>query len=465
MKKLWHRLTMFILCLLVVMSLALTFLIFHRSIVPIRRNETDDTLMAGDISVFENQETTQFEAEELSTIFGADSIVYYTNGVFEESMDTELLEKLNGGLRQVLNQPLTASGNEGSVGDFHLAIADQSDYIEMEFSQDTPLIAFRDAQTDDEADNALSIDRTFNRLGYLPSRQELYLINDIDDSVLTFNAPAETAQWLGTVTDHADSFQEVDQAILKGRTIYLHRAQQRIPLLRYIMDQRSNSELLNTFFDTQEEVHDYSDAQISRYYADKRNLTIDNNTLDVEYRNEGDEAQQREIITEAETNLKRVHSAGQAWHFDDRDRQSQSDIFRQLINGIPIFGERNVSKISIATESENVLSIKFSKLSVQTPISDLAVDYELPAGKDVLLALNSNGYTNDQIEDVTISYFWQPSTVSDRLIDLIPTWLVAIDGEYQTLGNVIDLNQRTDLQTRATDNGQTIDTNLEKKAQ
>lgn len=465
MRKFWNRFIVCLLLILVATSLVLTFLIFRRSIIPLRANDGESPLLADDVNVFENQEATEGEVEELSHSFGADSVVYYTNGVFQKAVDPEILDTLNGDLRNLLGQSLTAVGKEQSVGDFHLAIADQSDYVELEFSQDTPFTAYRGAAQDDDDENALSSDRTFNRLGYLASKQQFYVINDIDDSVLTFEAPDKMQTWLSTIKDHLDSFTTVDQVILKGRTIYLQQDKQTVPLLRYIMDQRSNSDLLNTFFEAHEEVHDYSDAQISRYYADKRNMTIDNNTLEVEFRNEGDEAQQRQIATEAEKNLRRIHSAGQSWHFDDRDRATRSDIFRQMIGGIPIFGDRDVSKISITLESEGTLSIKFSKLSVQTPISDLSVDYDLPAGKDVLLALNSNGYANDSIEDLMIGYFWQPSTASDRLIDLVPTWLVAIDGQYQTLDNVLDLAQYPQLRTVTTADGQIVDTNLAKKAQ
>ncbi|MDO4680533.1 MAG: two-component system activity regulator YycH [Aerococcus sp.] len=452
MKAFWNRFIHLILVTVVIVSLLFSLMILHPSL-PLM-----DRFMHGEDEVNNGPRVTQQENNETNTPTLTEStrpegLVYYSGGQFRESGTKALLNVVIETIRPLLTSDKEVKAEKQNVSTYQTNILSQAPYVELIFPDQIDLAIFK--QSEDQENHH------FNRLGYALGDKMLYLINDEKNEVYTLPLNQALDQMKSTLDKYKEDFYAVEQVLLHNQVAYVSTEDRMVPTLRYMMERQSNSKLLNALFPESEEIHDYSDTQMSRYFAGGYSLLVNNNDFQSEYREEFGDSEQMPDLDAGYKYLQRVQPENEMWLLSAYNYDQKSCTFRRYVNGLPVFGDHFVSRITLTKPKDNMMEIQFSALSIQTPVTDLEVPMYLPAGKSVLAALNEQGYTNNDIEDLKLGYYWQASDKSNRLIDLKPCWLVKLKGEYYALSALIDLNQYPALQTKNEDN-ETIELNVMK---
>ncbi|MDO4671107.1 MAG: two-component system activity regulator YycH [Aerococcus sp.] len=433
MRAFWNRLVHILLGTVVVVSMLVSLLIFHPSL-----SLMDDLVHGSDNTMNNGPRVTEQTGEQkeeptLADVTRPERVIASRNGVLQATANQEVLEQVMRALTAQLPDDATPNDKDKqSVSNYQTAMLNHATYIELEFP--------------DNMDFSLLQQRAdvgkyhFNRLGYVSGEPIMYLIDDDKNEVypLTLMQPAEKIDT--TFSKHRGDFYGVEQVLLNNHVAYIETEARTLATLRYMMERQSNSKLLNALFPASEEIHDYSDTQMSRYFSGGHSLLVNNNDFQSEYREEFEDSKQAPSLVDAYKYLQRIQPANETWLFTDNDQEHATCTFRRYIDGIPVFGDHFVSRINLSKPRENTIQMQFSALSAQTPVTDLATEKTLPDGKTVLNALNEQGYDNNAIQALKIGYYWQSSAKSNRLIDLDPQWMVKVNGSYYALDALIDLS-------------------------
>lgn len=456
MKAFWNRFVHLILLTVVLVSLLVSLMILHPSLTLMDRLMHGDNEMNNNGPRVTQTNTEQSEEPTLAAAVRPESVVSVAGGQVQQTTATEVLNPVMKAVTDALTTATLADKDDKqTVSAYQATLGDHAPLIALCFSDQLSLSLLR---PEDEAASAYR----FNRLDYAIGDKKLYLINEDENEVYAVTLE-KALTGVPTILDQQQkAFYPVEQVLLHNETHYLTTKSQTVATLRYIMERQSNSKLLNALFPAAEEIHDYSDTQMSRYFSGGHSLLVNNNDFQSEYREEFEDTSRTPDVVAAYKYLQRIQPENEMWLFSHYDEGQATCTFRRYINGLPVFGDHYVSRIDLSKPRDNTIQMQFSALSIQTPVTDLAVPMHLPAGKAVLAALNEQGYSNDEIEDLTLGYYWQSSEKSNRLIDLKPRWMVRLKGTYYALSKLIDFDQYPELQTTTADE-QPVETTEEKE--
>lgn len=304
---------------------------------------------------------------------------------------------------------------------------------------------------------------------YVMETNEVYLLNDVTDTAYSLTISDNVDDVMAEVHDYLSSYEDLMQPVvpvtLANGVSYVSKEVQQIERLTYLQERQPTTYFLNHFFETPEDIHDYSVNNISRYYTEGRQLTINMETFEVVLLQDNTEAE--------ETNLNRqieVTSAAMAdiladqtsWLYAEANGDDESGMitYRKYVNSLPIFGNNYVSKAQFAMSGNTIQNIYMSALTIQTQVTDLSESYTVMSGADALDLLNNAGYPNEDISELVLGYRWVKNPETSRLVELIPSWHVQIGNKWFMLEDLIDMSQYPSLQTTYTESGEVVDLSL-----
>lgn len=451
MRKHWGRFVNTILILLVAFSLLATFAIFSPTFRIFNswpsfgqdKGQDQQTVATGTLNV------AQPSSAPLQVVFSPKSVIFHDKEEgFVKSFKPDLIKQLTQPLFD-LSKTIDASKIKEEETDNLRQSIDKKDFIEFEFSDEIP-IAFllKDAPELDASHR----DYVFDRIIMSANAKQLYLLNEKNDKAFTVEVQEE-----GPIQDIQDqlkqdkaSFYAVQPFECREGRVYLSKESQELDVLTYMVERQPINFYLNKLFSSPENIHDYSDANYSRYFSEGKSLLLDNNSLELVYASDqgkGDPLQQYEAIQESFNLLKDFQPAYDSWKFTDFNADNQQIVFRKFIAGLPVFGPHNVSKIKLKISDQGLIGLNLSALTIQTPVTPLSTPVRLMSGKDVVRILAENNYSSQEIDMVQLGYRWVRSDKSNALVELVPSWHVKLKGRWHMLDNLVDMSKYEDLQT------------------
>ncbi|AXX65299.1 hypothetical protein DS830_07310 [Bombilactobacillus bombi] len=119
------------------------------------------------------------------------------------------------------------------------------------------------------------------------------------------------------------------------------------------------------------------------------------------------------------------------------DRKNHSFIFRNYVEGFPIFqqSKNGAVKINFSQEGQTIL---FSKKILQVPVPAERNAVRLPATADIISGLKDNGYNIHNIQKITIGYKWSDDSQNHDIVDLTPTYYIKINDQWKSYADWIE---------------------------
>lgn len=300
---------------------------------------------------------------------------------------------------------------------------------------------------------------------YVMDTNEVYLINDVTNTAYSLTISDNVAEVMVRVNDYLDSYQDtmepVVPVILASGLSYITKEETAIDRLTYLQERQPTTYFLNHFFETPEDIHDYSMNNISRYYTEGRQLTINMETFEVILLQEDTESEEANINQQIEVTsatMADILADQTSWLYAEANNEEQEMVtYRKYIHSLPVFGNNYVSKTQFAMSGSTIQNIYMSALTIQTQVTDLSESYTVMGGADALSLLNNSGYPNEDISELILGYRWVQNPETSRLVELVPSWHVQIGNKWFMLEDLIDMSQYPSLQTRYTETGDPVD--------
>lgn len=339
-------------------------------------------------------------------------------------------------------------------------------YVEDKLNNETPInLLIADVSRLPEELQEISITSYI----YVMETNEVYLLNDVTDTAYSLTISDSVDDVMARVHDYLSSYEDLMAPVvpvtLANGVSYVSKEAQEIDQLTYLQERQPTTYFLNHFFETPEDIHDYSMNKISRYYTEGRQLTINMETFEV--------VLLQDITKAEETNLNQqieVTSAAMAdiladqtsWLYVESNGDDESEMitYRKYVNSLPVFGNNYVSKAQFVMSGDTIQNIYMSALTIQTHVTDLSESYKVMSGADALDLLNNAGYPNEDISELVLGYRWVQNPETSRLVELIPSWHIQIGSKWFMLEDLIDMSQYPSLQTTYTESGEVVDLSL-----
>ncbi|WP_181189023.1 two-component system activity regulator YycH [Bombilactobacillus bombi] len=113
------------------------------------------------------------------------------------------------------------------------------------------------------------------------------------------------------------------------------------------------------------------------------------------------------------------------------DRKNQSLLFRNYVEGFPIFQQSKTGSVKIDF-STNGQTLFFSKKILQVPVPAEQKRVRLPATTDIIMGLKDNGFNIHNIQKIVIGYKWSDDSQNHEIVDLTPSYYVKINDQWKT---------------------------------
>lgn len=117
-------------------------------------------------------------------------------------------------------------------------------------------------------------------------------------------------------------------------------------------------------------------------------------------------------------------------HYFGYTPKTQTVAFRAYAQGLPIFNPDGSGLVEVANTSSG-LALNFSLVNLTVAIPTAQSKVTLPTTEEVLDQLEQAGYSRNDIQDVVLGYDWQTQAADSQIVNLNPTYFVAIDGDYK----------------------------------
>ncbi|GEO66938.1 YycH family regulatory protein [Levilactobacillus spicheri] len=122
------------------------------------------------------------------------------------------------------------------------------------------------------------------------------------------------------------------------------------------------------------------------------------------------------------------------------DGDNNTVTYRSFVEGFPIFNQSDYGAARIQILSQGVRRYNFSLYSLQVPVPNDKKSITLPGTQAVIDQLTAAGYNRKKIGSIQLGYQWAASSVSDKVVDLTPTWYVNYDGTWKTYKQMLKTN-------------------------
>ncbi|MGX7414463.1 two-component system activity regulator YycH [Aerococcus christensenii] len=450
MHKFWAGIPHLLLAVLVLMSVFFSLNImgpFSNLSSRIQRKKAPE---GQSLIVTPTQMISQGEEVPLLKAFSPEAFIYSDGKKYLKTLDKDLMREFNENFFQFsLGNNLPDHLESQPMDQFEQYALGKS-YFELQYSDNLPVHLFglnKEALPDAW--------RNFSATGiaYVKGDQALYVLDDCKN--LAYKLPLKQKIDYQVVENEVEAnkkkFKQSKLVHLKQGHDYLFDEKISVPTFSYIVDRQPNDTFLQLLFDLPDQVNDYSDVESARYYTENKGLIVNNKNFEVHYTHTNVEKKakdQLEEVIQAFQGLEKLWITKEDWSFAHYDSDTKQVIFRKNVNGIPIYGSNYVSRLKIETTKENEIDSKFSVLAIQTPITDLTEHFELQPASKILHLLEANGISSEDIDSLKLGYYWVPSPKSNRLVSLLPCWMIEKEGHYYVLDELVDMHKHEDCVTR-----------------
>lgn len=461
MNRKWDLFVHTLLVMLVILSLLLTVGIFGSSFqLPIQfqrffNHEVEDSLSppTGDLNTAQSHETSLYSVFSPNEIVIADNKDNYLKSKNQDDI-TQTTEVLFG----VTSKLDARHIKEQRLEDFRNNLTGSA-YLEFEFADSIPLQFLLSDKED--ADSKVAFDRLVIKGDDLSA---IYFLNQADQKVYALAIKEadkdKLKQLLNYPKAHTEHFLAAEVVDLGYVRKYLSVDRLDVEARTYMVERQAVPTYLRQLFDSPENIYDYSDSDFQRYYSEDKNLSINNKTQELAFSIDQPKTKNTgrlESLKASFNVLKQYQANLDSWKFISYNNSNHEIGYRKFINGLPVFGPYNVSKVMIRVSEDKIYRLNLSMLSIQTPVTPLSYTVTVMTGREVVDVLSKERIDLKEIQDIHLGYRWVKNTDSDSLIDLIPAWHVKRNGQWALLDQIVDLSHYKDLQTKRTDKKAVVD--------
>ena len=300
---------------------------------------------------------------------------------------------------------------------------------------------------------------------YILDTNEVYLMNESTNTAYSLTILDNINDVMTRIDNYLASYEDqmspVEPVTLANGLAYVTKEAEEIDRLTYLQERQPTNYFLNHFFERPEEIHDYSMNNISRYYTEGRQLTINMETFEVSLLQENAEVEETALNQQIEVTslaMAEILADQTSWlYVESRGEENKMVTYRKYINSLPVFGNNYVSKTQFVMAGNTIQNIYMSALAIQTQVTDLSESYTVMSGVDALDLLNNAGYSNEDISELILGYRWVQNPETNRLVELVPSWHVQIGNKWFMLEDLIDMDQYPSLKTSYTASGDPVD--------
>lgn len=453
LKNKWSWLVHFALFLTVIISLIITFSILS----PPR--EIWNMFQSNDA---ESEVTTtntasaplQNEDVALSEVYRAQSLNYHlSDDSYYQTVNFEILDEV---LQYLTSEVRVNVSDDVTVSDANIFREEiQAErFVELEYADQIPARFLIDSISSLAEEYQ---DVMFNSLVYVEGTDYLAFINEANNHVFKISVSNFSGDNLWTfIEEQKNAFKQVTPYTFAEGRKYLTTEPVAVNKLTYMIERQSNTTYLNQLFDTSQDIQDFSDTNFSRYYSDNQNIMIDSSTSELEYNKEVNNNSEMTAVSMLEASFNSIKSNqlifDNNWYY--MNYKDNLVTYRKFVEGLPVFGENQVSKIQLLMQNNEVSRLQMSTLAAQTPLTDRAEQYELMSGDDAVRLLQASETPIEEVQSVRVGYSWFPSQESSRLVELVPAWYVKVADDWYLLERLVNIRSYPELATinKETDN-------------
>lgn len=422
------------------------------------QSNTGETSAGMNNMAISNDNNTTDDQKDLEIIASQNLIIHNSVGEYSAIHDMDVIKELKD---IAMNFEYNAEYETDSAYNIRNYATSQS-FVEGKLTNETPIeLVMSDVSKLPEDLRDISISSYM----YISETNEVYLINDVEDTAYAVTITNDLSDVTAQVNNFFSAYTDLEQPVVpvnlgNGQT-YVTKNETQIDRLTYLQERQSNIYFLNHFFETPEDIHDYSLNDISRYYTDGRQLTINMDTFEVILLQEvadTEDARLRDQIEVTSRAMSDILPDQKSWLYTEAAQASDQMItYRKYIHSYPVFGNNYVSKTQFAMDGNQIKNIYLSSLTIQTQVTDLTDSYTVMSGEDALTLLNGAGYANEEISELVLGYRWVQNPETSRLVELIPSWHVQIGNEWFMIEDLVDVSKYPSLQTTLTESGEVVD--------
>ncbi len=454
MRKFWTNLPHFLLTFLVLLSIFFSLNIIGPFTNLSSNWSGDEGMEAKTTALTPTQIANPGDKTPLLKVFRPVSLVYSDGEGFWQSREANLLTHFNEKMTQLKVDRLDLDSlKKESLADY-IQESHNKEMIELEYADQIPLQLL--GLTSDDISGELG-QIPINLISYPRDSRMLYLIDREEGLVysLPLKAPANFDDLKTSIDENKNGFKAVKRVDLKTPYHYLLDDKVEVKALSYILERQSNAAYLQLLFNLPDQVNDYSDVESARYYTENKGLVINNSNFEILFNQTVDyelNTDPLSVILQAYNDLQRIQANNDNWIYSQYNHKEKNVTFRKVVGGIPIYGSNFVSRIRIGFPKDHTLQAKFSALNIQTPLNDLTENFEMQPATSIMKLLEVNHISSKDIDSINIGYYWVPSSKSNRLISLVPCWMIEKDGTYFMLDELVDMTKNEAYVTRNTAN-------------
>lgn len=424
----WALIRKITLTVLIMLSLFLTVLIWRNPGGYVVQTDTPETSVISSVT-FDRQ---------LSSVFGPTEVVYHTNQSSLLTKDSKVLGNMFSVFQEWevtdIADPITLNG------DNYIESVTESRAVELIFSNSIPFGVYQETFSflPREYEN-----RTFNRM-YIPidNPQSVYFYNT--HSMLFYEAEASNIDLdllTQVLNDDKVEYLQAESVSLKEHIVYLPVEPFEMPVLNYLVEEQPNSLFIERLFEDTSEIQTVINDELSRYYDYFSELSINNDKDMLTYTrpsvtNEGVSLTTR-VLNSFNKLIQYEHWPNEVYYYGYSSVTTEVE-FRRYIKGYPIFGEPDYGGTFITVADNNVTSLEMPTIVAQTPISDDHSDEKMYSSQNIEEVLANAGHDLETVDDIKVGYIWNYSSESNRVVTLVPSWYVEINGNWMSLQSVVN---------------------------
>lgn len=211
----------------------------------------------------------------------------------------------------------------------------------------------------------------------------------------------------------------------------------------YIVATQSFTTFSKAFFNQSNDVFSNEGSNVSLSNGEGESLTIQSKTGEVNYfgkvKNGNNHSRENDYFTSFQYVESLGNSLGTLRYFDC-NRESGDIIYRNYVEGYPVFGDDMRGILEVAVQNKNVL-VRTNQETIQIPIPS-EEEVVITSTQALLDDLLANGLDLSDVADVQIGYSWQSNPETKQVVELVPQWYILYQGTWLSKPELQQLLQK-----------------------
>mgnify|MGYP004465958783 CR=1 FL=1 len=278
--------------------------------------------------------------------------------------------------------------------------------------------------------------------------ETISLLNDSKRTVrqLTFSTQPKYAAVTRALKKATDHF-TIQETRMHGREVALYTQSVSVQPYSYLVDQQGTNHYISALMGNSEKSTSSVDAKqvgTQTFYTVNNNnqrLTTDKDDNKMVFGNfaTGKPKQTRRgVLTDAYTQMMTLAPTTlEGVRYASYDETERTVTFRTYVGGLAVFDDTMNGTVSV-TRTSSSLSMTFSSENLSVPVPTRESKVTLPATATALANVRNHGFTNGEITDIQLGYRWEKDDDSTLVIDLVPTYYVALEGTYYDYSDILN---------------------------